>query len=139
MARLWVPLLLSVVLGACGSGDSDATDAETTYGTPVDATTAFPAPAVAAEESLYIGHRVTIDGRIAAIRMDGCAMHLATDTIPLVVAAARTDAGSCAWQVPSDVQGFAVAAGTLRSARDTLRLTANGVRMTPVRLSSPDS
>jgi len=138
MARLLPLLLLGLVLGACG-GASDADQAETTYGTPVDATDAMPAPAVAAEDSVYVGHRVTIDGRITAVRASGCTMQVATDAAPLVVTARRTDAGDCAWQVPRDAQGFAVASGTLRVADDTLRLTANGVRVTPVRLSNPDS
>ncbi len=138
MVRLLPLLLLGLVLGACG-GASDADQAETTYGTPVDATEAMPAPAVAAEDSLYVGHRVTIDGRLTAVRTSGCEIHLATDATPIVVTATRSDAESCAWQVPRDAQGFAVASGTLRVADDTLRLTADGVRMTPVRLSSPDS
>lgn len=139
MPRRALALLVGLLLGACGSGASDSNRADTTYGAPIDATDAMPAPAVAAEDSLYRGHRVTIDGRITAVRASGCDMQLATDATPLVVAAPRTDAGDCAWQVPSDAQGFAVAAGTLRTAEDTLRLTANGVRVTPVRISSPDT
>jgi hypothetical protein len=150
MARLLPLLLLGLVPAACG-GTSDADQAETTYGTPVDATEALPAPAVAAEDSLYVGHTVTIDGRITAVRASGCALHLSTDAAPLVVAAprpkersslraaARTDADGCGWAVPRDATGFAVASGTLRVADDTLRLVANGVRVTPVRLSDPDS
>jgi hypothetical protein len=138
MHRLAGLLLLGVVLGACG-GTSDADQADTAYGTPVDATEAIPASAVAAEDSLYVGHRVTIDGRIIAVRKSGCQVHLSTDAVPLVVTAPRTDADDCAWKVPRDAHGFAVAAGTLRVADDTLRLFANGVRRTPVRLSSPDS
>ena len=139
MPRRALALLVSLLLGACGSGASDSNRADTTYGAPIDATDAMPAPAVAAEDSLYRGHRVTIDGRITAVRASGCDMQLATDATPLVVAASRSEAGDCAWQVPSDAQGFAVAAGTLRTAGGTLRLTANGVRVTPVRVSSPDS
>lgn len=150
MARLLSLLLLGVVLGACG-GTSDPDQAETPYGTPVDATEALPAPAVAAEDSLYVGHRVTIDGRITAVRASGCEIHLVTDASPLIVtaprpkggssrrAARRTDAGDCAWQVPEDAKGFAVASGTLRVADDTLRLSADGVRVTPIRFSNPDS
>jgi len=150
MPRRALVLLLGLLLGACGTGASDADQAETSYGTPVDATEALPAPVVAAEESLYVGHRVTIDGRITAVQASGCKVQLATDAAPLVMAAPRpkegsslraaprTDTGDCAWQVPNDTQGFAVAAGTLRVTGDTLRLTANGVRVTPVRISSPD-
>ena len=139
MPRRALALLVGLLLGACGSGASDSNRADTTYGAPIDATDAMPAPAVAAEDSLYLGHRVTIDGRITAVWASGCDMQLATDATPLVVAAPRTDAGDCAWQVPNSAPGVAVAAGTLRTAEDTLRLTANGVRVTPVRVSSPDS
>jgi hypothetical protein len=139
MPRRVLALLVGLLLGACGSGASDSNRADTTYGAPIDATDAMPAPAVAAEDSLYLGHRVTIDGRITAIRAGGCEVQLAIDAAPLVVAAPRTDAGDCAWQVPNSAPGVAVAAGTLRTAGDTLRLTANGVRVTPVRISSPDT
>ena len=139
MPRRALALLVGLLLGACGSGASDSNRADTTYGAPIDATDAMPAPAVAAEDSLYLGHRVTIDGRITAVWASGCDMQLATDATPLVVAAPRTDAGDCAWQVPNSAPGVAVAAGTLRTAEDTLRLTANGVRVTPVHISSPDT
>jgi hypothetical protein len=139
MARLAPILLMSLLLGGCGGEGSSPTKAGTTYGTPVDVTNAVPAPAVAAEESLYVDRALAIDGRIKAVRADGCTMVLATGAAPLVVTAARTDAGNCAWQVPNGVQSFAVATGTLRVAADTLRLPANGVRVTPVRIFSPDS
>ncbi len=139
MARRALALLLGLLLGACGSGGSDANEADATYGASIDATTAVPAPAVAAEDSLYVGHALTVDGRITRVGPNGCEVRLDTDATPLVVTTARTDAGNCAWQVPEDAQGVAVAAGTLRVAGDTLRLTANGVRVTPIRLSSPDS
>ncbi|PSQ72008.1 MAG: hypothetical protein BRD26_03135 [Bacteroidetes bacterium QH_1_64_81] len=130
--------VLGLLMGGCRGG-GDPTKVEKNYGAAVDATEAVPAPAVAAEDSLYLGHRVTIDGRITAIRAGGCEVQLAIDAAPLVVAASRSEAGDCAWQVPNDAQGFAVAAGTLRTAGDTLRLTANGVRVTPVRVSNSDS
>jgi len=57
----------------------------------------------------------------------------------LFVRAARTEDGSCVWRVTPETDGFAVAVGTLRTVRDTLRLIANGVRVTPVRLENPDS
>jgi len=139
---------LALALGGtgCGNGTSpNPAAADTTYGAAVDDTDAIPAPAVAAEDSLYLRRGVTIDGRITAVQASGCEVHLSTDAIPIVVMAPRpeevphTDPGDCAWQVPTDAQGFAVAAGTLRTAEDTLRLTANGVRVTPVRISSPDT
>ena len=139
MPRRVLALLVGLLLGACGSGASDSNRADTTYGAPIDATDAMPAPAVAAEDSLYRGYRVTIDGRITAVWASGCEVELATEAAPFIVAAPRTDAGDCAWQLPSDAQDFAVAAGTLRTAGDTLCLTANGVRVTPVRISSPDT
>lgn len=139
MARLASFVLLGFLLVGCGEGVPNPTKAETTYGRPVEAIDALPAPAVAAEENRYVGHRVTVDGRITAVRANGCAMHLATDAVPLVVTAVRTAKENCAWTVPTEAQGFAVAAGTLHVGEDTLRLAANGVRVTPVRLSEPDS
>ena len=138
MARRALVLLLGLLLGACGAGNSDFNEAQTTYGTTVDATAAFPASAVAAEERLYVGHALAVDGRITAVGADGCEVRLDTEAAPLVVTAARTDAGSCAWRVPAETSGFAVAAGTLRTAGDTLRLPANGVRVTPVYIPEPD-
>ena len=163
MPRRALVLLVSLLLAACGSGASDSNRADTTYGASVDATDAMPVPAVAAEDSLYRGHEVTIDGRITAVRASGCEVKLATEAALFIVtaprpkgaprakrgsahrggsgsqAAPRTDAGGCAWQLSSDASGVAVAAGTLRTAGDTLRLMANGVQVTPVRISSPDS
>lgn len=140
MTRLSLVLAVGLVLAACGSGSTGATEAQTTYGPPVDATNAFPAPAVAAEESLYVGRPLAIDGRITAVAAEGCELRLGTDEGPsLIVEAPRADEEDCAWQVPTKTDGFAVAAGTLRAAGDTLRLTANGVRVTPVRLLNPDS
>ncbi len=139
MARCALVLLLGLLLGACGTGDSDSSEAQTTYGAPVDASTAFPAPAVAAEERLYVGHALAVDGRITAVGANGCEMRLDTEARPLIVRAARTDEGDCAWRVPAGTDGFAVAAGTLRIAEDTLRLPANGVRVTPVQFTEPDS
>ena len=114
MARRALVLLLGLLLGACGAGNSDFNEAQTTYGTTVDATAAFPASAVAAEERLYVGRALAVDGRITAVGADGCEVRLDTEAAPLVVTAART-------------------------AGDTLRLPANGVRVTPVRSSTPDS
>ena len=140
MVRLASLLLIGLLLGGCGDGVPDAARAETTYGASVDATDAYPAPAVAAEATLYAGQSTTVEGRVVAVTDGGCGYRLDTeDQPPLLVRAARTDDGSCAWQVPRETDGFAVAAGTLRAAGDTLRLTANGVRVTPVRLSNPDS
>lgn len=140
MARLAPVLLIGLLLGGCGDGVPDSSKAETTYGVSVDATHAYPAPAVTAEASLYAGRSVTVDGRVTAVTENGCGYRLDTgDQPPLVVRATRADDGACAWRVPADTDGFAVAAGTLRAAGDTLRLTANGVRVTPVRLTSPDS
>lgn len=133
-------LTLGMLAAGCNNEQSqNPAAAQHTYGTPVDATEAIPAPVVAVEDSFYVGRSVTVDGRIVTVEANGCKMHLATDAVPLIVTAPRTGADDCAWQVPTDAQGFAVAAGTLRIADDTLRLTANGVRGTPVRISSPDS
>lgn len=137
MTRL-LPVLLALLLGACG-GDAprNRAAAEQTYGAAVDATDAIPTPAVAAEAARYVGTRVTVDGRIADVARDGCTLHLDAETgPPLRVDAVRAGEESCAWQVPADIEGFAVAAGTLRTAGDTLRLNANGVQVTPVRIST---
>lgn len=139
MVRLASFVLLGILLVGCGEGVRTPTEAETTYGRPVEASDAVLARAVAAEDSLYVGHRVTIDGRITSVRAEGCAIDLATEAVPIVVTAAGTGEQNCAWKVPTEAQGFAVAAGTLRVVDDTLRLAANGVRVTPVRLSEPDS
>lgn len=139
MVRSVIVLALGLVLGACGADAPDPDAAETAYGAPVDATSAIPVPAVVAEPDRYVGGRVTVDGRIVSVMSGGCTLHLDTDDgPPLRVEAGRPQAGECAWRVPRESDGFAVAAGTLRAARDTLRLIANGVRVTPVRLS-PDS
>ncbi len=131
--------IAGLLVAGCGGSAEEAAQAQRRYGASVDATTAVPAPAVAAEDSLYAGHALTVDGRITKVGSNGCEVRLDTGMAPLVVMAARTDAGDCTWTVPRDAQGFAVAAGTLRVAGGTLRLTANGVRVTPVRLSNPDS
>lgn len=132
---LWCAVVALLVSGCVGGG-SDPAQAQMSYGASVDATDAIPALAVAAEDDFYADRSLTVDGRIIAVRAGGCTLHLATDATPLVISAARTDAGDCAWQVPSDAQGFAVAAGTLRVEDDTLRLAANGVQVTPVRHSN---
>ena len=139
MLRCAAILLGGVLLAGCGTGETNATGAEETRGTPVDATEAVPAPAIAAEASRYEGHLVAVDGRIAAVGATGCELALATGGRPLVVMAPRTEADGCAWSVPGATQGFAVAAGTLRVTDDTLRLTADGVGVTPARLSNPNS
>ncbi len=125
------------MLAACGTGGTEpnATGADETRGTPVDATAALPASAVAAEAGIYEGRPVTVDGRIAAVGATGCEVTLTPGSRPLVVAAPHSEADGCAWAVPGAARGFVVAAGTLRIADDTLRLTANGVRVTPVRIS----
>lgn len=131
--------IAGLLVAGCGGSAGEAAQAQRRYGASVDATTAVPASAVAAEDSLYAGHALTVDGRITKVGPDGCEVRLDTGRGLLVVTAARTDAGDCTWAVPRDAQGFAVAAGTLRVSGDTLRLTANGVRVTPIRPSTPDS
>ncbi|MFB6249150.1 MAG: hypothetical protein ABEL97_11330 [Salinibacter sp.] len=135
---LGVALLLS--LGACGGGaPRSPAAADTTYGAAVAVAGALPAPAVAAEATRYVGRRVTVDGRVVGVAPEGCGLRLdAGDGPPLRVDAPRPG-GACAWQVPTALDGIAAAAGTLRAAGDTLRLTANGVQVTPVQVSEPDS
>lgn len=139
-----VPLLVVAVTGfllaACGSGTSNPSEAQQTYGAPVDAIDAFPAVAVAAEADAYVGRSLAVDGRIAAVRDDGCTLQLETNEgPPLLVTAVRTEGDGCAWQVPDDEDGVAVAAGPLRLDDDTLRLSANGVEVTPVHPMDSDS
>jgi len=139
MARVVSLLVIALVLGACGADAPDPSKAETAYGAPVDPTAALLVPAVAAEATRYVGGRVTVDGRIVSVAAGGCTLHLETpDGPPLRVDAVRAE-DPCTWRVPPETDGFAVAAGTLRATADTLRLAANGVRVTPVRLSEPDS
>ncbi|WP_103027476.1 hypothetical protein [Salinibacter altiplanensis] len=130
---------VGLLAGGCTEPSGDPSQAQKSYGRPVDATDAIPAPAVAAEATLYTGPPVTVDGRVASVMPDGCTLYLMTgDGPPLRVDTTRPDEGTCAWQVPPETDGFAVAAGTLRATGDTLRLSANGVRVTPVRTSHPD-
>lgn len=115
-------------------------DAQETYGAGIDATDAIPVPAVVAEMERYLGHRVTVDGRISEVVRDGCTLQMETnDSRPLQIDASQQGDGSCTWQVSTDVDGFAVAAGLLRMERDTLRLSANGVQVTPVQVAGADS
>ena len=133
-------LIFAVCLALAGCGGDAAPNpaaADTTYGAAVDATDAIPVPAVAAEANRYTGPPITVDGRIVDVGQSGCTLHLATGGPPLRVDAVRTGDSSCAWQVPTGEEGVAVAAGTLRVDGDTLRLSANGVQVTPVRLTSP--
>jgi hypothetical protein len=134
------PLLLlfvaSLLLSGCGDAPSSSpAAARQTYGAAVDATDAVPVSAVAAELDRYVGRRVTVDGRIEKVGQNGCTLHLAIDDEPsLRVEAGRLDDGSCAWRVSPDVGGFAVASGPLRTVRDTLRLSARGVQVTPLQV-----
>lgn len=131
---------VGLTIAACGSGPSNPSEAQQTYGASVDVMDAFPAVAVAAEADVYEGRRLAIDGRIAAVRDGGCTLQLATEEgPPLLVTAARTETDECAWQL-SNVDGdIAAAAGSLQAADDTLRLTANGVQVTPVQSTESDS
>ena len=135
-------LILSIAMfvGGCGDAPSRApAAADTTYGAAVPVADALPAPAVAAEADRYVGRRLAIDGRVAAVTADGCALHLRTGGGPPLRVEASRPGGTCAWRVPAALDGIAVAAGTLRVAGDTLRLTANGVQVTPVQIAEPDS
>jgi hypothetical protein len=81
---------------------------------------------------------VTIDGRVARVVADGCGLVLRANGAPIRVDA-PTAADGCAWRVPAGTDGIAVAAGTLRTAGDTLRLSANGVQVTPVHPAGANS
>lgn len=144
MAFLEKPLLhlilVSLLLGGCsGEPPPNPAAADTTYGAALEVAEALPAPAVAAEAARYVGRRVTVDGRIVGVSPDGCGLRLdAGDGPPLLVDAPRPG-GPCAWQVPTALDGIAAAAGTLRATGDTLRLSANGVAVTPFRPSRADA
>lgn len=130
-------LLALVVLTACG-GETARTPAtaQQSYGASVAASEARPAPAIAAEPDRYVGRRVTVDGRITRIAEDGC--QLALDTTPALYVDAARSAEGCAWTVPAGADGVAIATGTLRRIGDSLRLSANGVQVTPVRVETTD-
>jgi len=145
MSRLLGRWFFGIVLGATLLGCAEEAPpnpagAEQTYGAGVEAVDAIPAPAVAAEPAVYRGRRVTVDGRIAGIWADGCASALdGGGGAPVIVEALRSGDGSCAWQLPTGTEGIAAAAGTLRVMNDTLRLSANGVQVTPVQVPESDS
>jgi len=124
---------VGILLSGCGpEAPTTPTEAQQTYGATVDAANALPVPAVVAEVDRYIGRRVSVDGRVGRVTRDGCTLSLeAGDGPPFLVIAPRVDASSCAWQVPDTTEGFAIA--------DTLRLSANGVQVTPVHVAEPDS
>ena len=128
-------------LVGCNNGSpGNPTEDEQVYGASVNADDAIPAPAVAAEPPRYHNRRVTVDGRIEARADNGCTIHLDTeDGPPLRIESVRTNDDGCAWQVPAPLDGIAAAVGTLRAENDTLRLTANGVQVTPVQVAAPDS
>jgi len=134
-------VVLAVALLGCQDRSSRApTSADQTYGVDIDGRGSVPAPAVAAEPDRYGGHSVTIEGRIDEIRQSGCVMVLDAEAgHTLVVEAQQDDESACAWHVPAHAAGIAVTTGTLRTVRDTLRVLANGVRVTPVRSHAPDS
>lgn len=145
MMRSALPILLfatvGILLSGCGpEAPTNPTEAQQTYGATVDAANALPVPAVIAETDRYVGRRVSVDGRIGRVTRNGCTLSLeAGDGPPLLVNAPRAEASACRWQVPDTTDGFAVATGTLRVERDTLRLSANGVQVTPVHVAEPDS
>lgn len=140
MLRLSFVLALGLILGGCGSNASAPSAAQQTYGAAVDDTDAIPSVAVAAEADVYEGRSLAVDGRIEAVHADGCSLQLDTEEgPPLLVTASRTETHGCAWKVPLGEDGIAAATGPIRDTADTLRLTADGVQVTPVRFVDPDS
>ena len=144
MRSLSLSVLVAPILGllfsACGNEAVSPTQAQQTFGTSVTVTDAIPASAVAAEPNRYLGRRVTVDGRIAARGDNGCTVNLDTENgPPLRIEAIRSENDTCTWQVPAELDGIAAATGTLRAENDTLRLSANGVQVTPVQVAEPDS
>lgn len=141
MVRLFFVVIAGSLVAGCGNHTAENPEAaQQTYGISVSAADAIPVAAVVADLSRYEGRRISVDGRIAKVSRNGCRLYLENADGPtLRVDAARTENGTCAWQVPLDTEGFAVAAGTLRSESDTLHLAANGLQITPARLDAGDS
>jgi len=137
VGRPLLPLIVvGLLLSGCGGSSPNPTAAQQTYGAAVDAIDAIPVPAIVADRDRYLGTRVPLDGRIAGVRRDGCGLRLATnDGPPLHVNAARSGENACTWQVPSGTEGVVVATGTLRVGADRLRLTANGIHVTPLKVA----
>jgi hypothetical protein len=135
MRLAWGRLVLLPVLvlaaAACGGDPAPPTAAERTYGAAVATADAVPAPAVAAEPARYASRPVTIDGRVARVVANGCGLILRANGASVRVDAPTAPDG-CAWRFPAGTDGIAVAAGTLRTTGDTLRLSASGVQVTPV-------
>lgn len=132
-------LALAILCTACGDeeGRTPAT-AQQSYGSVVAGAEATPGPAVAAEAARYAGHRVTVDGRITRVGADGCRLALDTKSAAVLRVEAPRSGEGCAWAVPTGTDGMAVATGTLRVENDSLRLSANGVQVTPVRVETTD-
>ncbi len=134
VAVLFIVLGGILSVGCEDDAPSNPATAQQTHGAAVDPTDALPVPAVTAERDRYLGRRVTLDGRIAGVKQNGCTLLLASDDGPPPrIEAARSDDGTCAWHVDPNVEGFAIASGTLRAVDDTLRLAASGVQVTPLR------
>lgn len=132
-------LTVFLVTGGCTEDTPpDPMEAERGYGAPVSETDAVPVPAIAAEPDRYVGHTVTADGRIVRVSNSGCTLVLDGEGQPsLRIDAVRTET-ECAWKLPRDARGFAVATGTLRRTEDTLHMSTRGVELTPMRLPDGD-
>ncbi len=126
-----------VLCTACGEAATRSpAGAQRTYGAPVDASDARPGRAIAAEPDRYAGRRITVEGRITSVRDDGCRIALDGNRPSTLYIDAPRSASGCAWTVPAGTEGIAAATGTLRTAGDSLRLSANGMQVTPVRLKT---
>jgi hypothetical protein len=135
---LWISVVLLLGM-ACGNETARTpSTAQQSYGVSVDASDARPGPAIAAEHDRYVGRYITVDGRITSVSDDGCQVKLDTNTAPPLRIEAPRSAGDCAWTVPPGTNGIAAATGTLRVSDDALRLSANGVQVTPVRIQEAD-
>ena len=111
-----IPLLLALVLGACGSQqaadapEAAATDALTpydVYGESFSDEGAVPVQAVVAEHQAYLGRSVKIEGTVAEVcQMAGCWLTLQTgDGNNIRILVARNDDGNYAFTVPKDISG----------------------------------
>ena len=110
-----IPLLLVLVLAACGSEPTDTpevADADTltpydVYGETFSDEGAVPVQAVVAEPQEYLGRSVKIEGTVSEVcQMAGCWLTLQTgDGNNVRILVARKENGDYAFTVPKDISG----------------------------------
>ena len=110
-----IPLLLALVLAACGSEPADTpevADVDTltpydVYGETFSDEGAVPVQAVVAEPQEYLGRSVKIEGTVSEVcQMAGCWLTLQTgDGNNVRILVARKENGDYAFTVPKDISG----------------------------------